>query len=846
MAEVPMAIQENRVPVNISDELRTSFMDYAMSVIISRALPDVRDGLKPVHRRILTTMRDLNLTASRAYRKCAKIAGDVSGNYHPHGEGVVYPSLVRMAQDFSLRYPLVDGQGNFGSVDGDPPAAMRYTEARMTRLGEEMLRDINKNTVDYVPNYDGTRDEPTVLPSAIPNLLVNGSSGIAVGMATNIPPHNLTEVIDALVLLLDQPDSTLEELMECIPGPDFPTAGFIHGRQGIIEAYRTGRGFLQMRARCEVEVSKRTERESVIISEIPYQLNKTKLLEKIADMVRNKKIEGIADLRDESDRQGMRIVVELKRDAVSQVVINQLYANTQLQSTFGVIMLALVDNQPRVLSLQEMLNYYLQHRREVVVRRTTYDLERAREREHILAGLMIALDHLDEVIQRIRAAASPAEARQELMQRFGLSEVQAQAILDMRLQRLTGLERDKIVQEHAEVLETIQEFEAILASEERIRDLIKIELLEIRDKYGDERRTEIIEAEEEINYEDLIVEEDMVVTKSHAGYLKRQPTSLYQSQRRGGKGKMAMQTREEDFVEQLFVASTHDYLLFFTNIGKVYWLKVYQIPQAGRTARGKAAVNLLQLQPGEWISTVIPIRRFEVDRFLIMATKQGIVKKTELTAYSNPRQTGIIALTLDDGDELIRVGVTRGDQDIFLATRRGASIRFNEADVRPMGRTARGVIGIRLGKDDEVIGMEVLSEGAAILTVAEGGYGKRTSAAEYRVQTRGGKGLINLRLTAKTGVVVGIRQVFDEDDIMVMSDQGNLVRLRVKDIPCIGRNTQGVKLINLTADQHLIGVARIEEDSDRPVAELPEQEPGDEDDMTALPEDELEDEVESE
>ncbi len=835
-----MAIQENRVPVNISDELRTSFMDYAMSVIISRALPDVRDGLKPVHRRILTTMRDLNLTGSRPYRKCAKIAGDVSGNYHPHGEGVVYPSLVRMAQDFSLRYPLVDGQGNFGSVDGDPPAAMRYTEARMTRLGEEMLRDMNKNTVDYVPNYDGTRDEPTVLPSAIPNLLVNGSSGIAVGMATNIPPHNLSEVIEALVLLLDQPDSTLEELMECMPGPDFPTAGFIHGRQGIIEAYRTGRGFLQMRARCVVEASQRADRESIIISEIPYQLNKTKLLERIADMVRNKKIEGIADLRDESDRQGMRIVVELKRDAVSQVVINQLYANTQLQSTFGVIMLALVDNQPRVLSLQEMLSYYLQHRREVVIRRTTYDLERAREREHILAGLMIALDHLDEVIQLIRAAAAPTEARQELMRRFALSEVQAQAILDMRLQRLTGLERDKIMQEHAEVQDTIREFEAILASEERIRGIIKAELLEIRDKYGDVRRTEIIEAEEEINVEDLIAEEDMVVTKSHAGYLKRQPTSLYQSQRRGGKGKIAMQTREEDFVEQLFVASTHDYLLFFTNIGKVHWLKVYEIPQAGRAARGKAAVNLLQLQPGEYISTVIPIRRFEVDRFLIMATKKGIVKKTELTAYSNPRQTGIIALTLDDGDELIRVGVTRGDQDIFLATRQGISIRFKETDVRSIGRTARGVIGIRLEEDDEVIGMEVLSEGSTILTVSEGGYGKRTSATEYRVQSRGGKGLINLRLTPKTGVVVGIRQVFDEDDIMVLSNQGNLVRLRVMDISRIGRNTQGVRLINLTADQRLVGVARVEEDNGRLAADIPEQDLLDDDETAFLSDDEEE------
>jgi DNA gyrase subunit A len=823
-----MAIQENRIPVNISDELRTSFMDYAMSVIISRALPDVRDGLKPVHRRVLVTMRDLNLTAGRAYRKCAKIAGDVSGNYHPHGEGVVYPSLVRMAQDFSLRYPLVDGQGNFGSVDGDPPAAMRYTEARMTRLGEEMLRDINKNTVDYVPNYDGTRDEPTVLPSAIPNLLINGSSGIAVGMATNIPPHNLTEVVNALVLMLENPACTLAELMICMPGPDFPTAGFIHGRQGILDAYRTGRGFLQLRARCDVEESKRTGRESVIITEIPYQVNKAKLLERIADTVRTKKIEGIADLRDESDRHGMRIVVDLKRDAVSKVVLNQLYANTQLQVTFGVIMLALVDNQPRVLGLKEMLDYYLQHRREVVVRRTNYDLERAREREHILAGLMVALDHLDAVIQLIRESPSPVEARQELMTRFALSEIQAQAILDMRLQRLTGLERDKIQQEHAEIQETIKEYEAILASEERIREIIKTELLDIRDKYGDERRTEIVETEEEINLEDLIVEEDMVVTKSHAGYIKRQPTSLYQSQRRGGKGKVAMQTREEDFVEQLFVASTHDYLLFFTNIGKVHWLKVYEIPQAGRTARGKAAVNLLQLQPGEQISTVIPIRRFEVDRYLIMATKHGIIKKTELTAYSNPRQAGIIALTLDEGDELIRVGVTRGDQDIFLGTRHGLSIRFKETDVRAMGRTARGVIGIRLEDDDEVVGMEVLGEDACILTVSEEGYGKRTAESEYRVQTRGGKGLINLRLTPKTGMVVGIRQVFDDDDVMVMSDQGNLVRLRVADISRIGRNTQGVRLINMADDQHLVGVVRVEEESGRPAEELPEAELADE------------------
>ncbi|MGE3538177.1 MAG: DNA gyrase subunit A [Candidatus Tectimicrobiota bacterium] len=811
-----MAIQqEHPVPIDISDELRTSFMDYAMSVIISRALPDVRDGLKPVHRRILMTMRDLNLLATRGYRKCAKIAGDVSGNYHPHGEGVVYPSLVRMAQDFSLRYPLIDGQGNFGSVDGDPPAAMRYTEARMTRIGEEMLRDINKNTVDYTPNYDGTRDEPVVLPSAIPNLLVNGSSGIAVGMATNIPPHNLAEVVEALVLQLERPECTLSELLEVLPGPDFPTGGTIHGHHGIMEAYRTGRGFLQLRARCTVEESKRQDRESIIVTEIPYQLNKTKLLERIAEMVRAKKVEGIADLRDESDRQGMRIVMDLKRDAVPQVVLNQLYANTQLQSTFGVIMLALVDNEPRVLPLKELLRHFLEHRYEVIVRRTHYDLERAQEREHILRGLMVALDHLDEVIQLIRSAPSPAEARQALIARLALSETQAQAILDLRLQRLTGLERDKILQEHTELLVTIQEYQAILSSETRIRGLIKEELLALKEQYGDARRTEIVEAEEEINIEDLIAEEDMVVTKSHGGYIKRQPISLYQSQRRGGKGKVAMQTNEEDFVEQLFVASTHDYLLFFTNIGKIHWRKVYEIPQAGRTAKGRAVVNLLQLQPGEQISTVVPIRRFEVDRYLIMATKKGIVKKTELTAYGNPRQGGIIALTLDEGDELIGVSVTHSDQHIFLGTRQGTALRFHEEDVRSIGRTGRGVIGIRLDEGDEVVGMEVLNPGATILTVSEGGYGKRTSETEYRVQGRGGKGLINLNVTPKTGPVVGILQVFDEDDIMVMSDQGNLVRMQVADIPRIGRNTQGVKLINLTSEQRLVGVVRIAEENMR-------------------------------
>jgi DNA gyrase subunit A len=839
-----MAIQEQPIPVDISDELRTSFMDYAMSVIISRALPDVRDGLKPVHRRILATLRDLNLTANRAHRKCAKIAGDVSGNYHPHGEGAVYPSLVRMAQDFSLRYPLVDGQGNFGSIDGDPPAAMRYTEARMTRIGEEMLRDINKDTVDYTPNYDETREEPVVLPSAIPNLLINGSSGIAVGMATNIPPHNLSETVDALLVVLENPACTLADLLPCLPGPDFPTGGFIHGRQGIVEAYSTGRGFLQLRANCNIETTEHSDRESIIVTEIPYQVNKTKLLERIAEMVRAKKIEGVADLRDESDRDGMRIVIDLKRDAVAQVVINQLYANTQLQTTFGVIMLALVDNQPHVLTLKEMLTYFLEHRREVVTRRTRYDLTRAREREHILAGLLVALDHLDTVIQLIRNAASPTEARQELMTYLQLTEAQAQAILDLRLQRLTGLERHSILQEHTELQQIISDYEAILASPARIQAIIHEELLALKEQYGDARHTEIIDAEEEIRFEDLIAEEDVVVTKSHNGYIKRQPTSLYQSQRRGGKGKIAMQTYEEDFVEQLFVASTHDYLLFFTNIGKVHWLKVYEIPQASRTAKGKAIVNLLQLQPGEKISTVVPIRRFEVDRFLIMATKQGIVKKTELTAYSNPRQAGIIALTLDEGDELIRVGVTQGDQDILLGTRQGLSIRFNEADVRSIGRTGRGVIGIRLEAGDEVIGMEVLSPGASILTVSGNGYGKRTEPSEYRVQSRGGKGLINLRITPKTGDVVSILQVFDDDDIMVMSDQGNLIRLPVADIRRTGRNTQGVRLINLTTDQQLIGAVRLEEESSRSAMDIAPAELAEAND-TPLNEDE-EDEEETE
>jgi DNA gyrase subunit A len=813
-----MATDARQTQINIEDEMRTAFLDYAMSVIIARALPDVRDGLKPVHRRALLTLYDLNLTPDRGYRKCAKICGDISGNYHPHGEGVVYPSIVRLAQRFAMRYPLVDGQGNYGSVDGDPPAAMRYTEARMTEICQEMLRDLEKETVDFVPNYDGTREEPVVLPSTIPNLLMNGSAGIAVGMATNIPPHNLSELVDGLVAMLADPQISVEELMQLIPGPDFPTAGLIYGTEGIREAYHSGRGLITMRARALIEHSKRTSREQIIINEIPYQVNKAKLVEKIAELVRDRKIEGISDLRDESDREGMRVVIELARGAQAEVVLNQLYKQTPMQSTFGVIMLALVGNQPRVMPLAEMMSQFLEHRKDVVTRRTRFDLRKARERAHILEGLRIALEHLDQVIQLIRAAESPAVARDHLIATLTLSEEQAQAILDMRLQRLTALERDKILQEHTELQQKIVELESILADEMKVRAIIKEELLAIKDKYGDERRTEIVEEAVELNIEDLIPQEDVVVTVSHGGYIKRTPARVYRSQHRGGKGIKAMETKEEDFVEHFYIANTHHYILWFTNIGKVHWLKVYEIPDGTRASRGKALVNLLQLVEGETISAMVPVEDFTSARYVIMTTKRGLMKKTPLGAFGNPRTGGIRAISLDDGDELIAVKLTDGSQHIFLGTADGKAIQFREEDVRPMGRTARGVIGIDLEEGDALVAMEVVNPGATMLTVCEHGYGKRTALDEYRVQGRGGKGLINIKVTERNGRVVGIKQVTEADELMIMTTAGNLIRLPVRELAVISRNTQGVRLISLHDDDAVACVATIEEE--REVADM--------------------------
>ncbi len=807
-----MATDARPTQINIEDEMRTAFLDYAMSVIIARALPDVRDGLKPVHRRALLTLYDLNLTPDRGYRKCAKICGDISGNYHPHGEGVVYPSIVRLAQRFAMRYPLVDGQGNYGSVDGDPPAAMRYTEARMTEICQEMLRDLEKETVDFVPNYDGTREEPVVLPSTIPNLLMNGSAGIAVGMATNIPPHNLSELINGLVAMLADPQISVEELMQLIPGPDFPTAGLIYGTEGIREAYHSGRGLITMRARALIEHSKRTSREQIIITEIPYQVNKAKLVEKIAELVRDRKIEGISDLRDESDREGMRVVIELARGAQAEVVLNQLYKQTPMQSTFGVIMLALVGNQPRIMPLAELMSQFLEHRKDVVTRRTRFELRKARERAHILEGLRVALEHLDRVIQLIRAAESPAVARDQLIATLSLTEEQAQAILDMRLQRLTALERDKILQEHAELQQKIVDLEGILADEVKVRAIIKEELLAIKDKYGDERRTEIVEEAVELNIEDLIPQEDVVVTVSHGGYIKRTPARVYRSQHRGGKGIKAMETKEEDFVGHFYIANTHHYILWFTNTGKVHWLKVYAIPEGTRASRGKALVNLLQLEEGETISAMVPVEDFTSARYVIMTTKRGLIKKTPLAAFGNPRTGGIRAISLDDGDELIAVKLTDGSQHIFLGTADGKAIQFREEDVRPMGRTARGVIGIDLEEGDALVAMEVVNPGATMLTVCEHGYGKRTALDEYRVQGRGGKGLINIKVTERNGRVVGIKQVTEADELMIMTTAGNLIRLPVRELAVISRNTQGVRLISLHDDDAVASVATIEEE----------------------------------
>jgi len=809
-----MANFQNRLPVKLEEEMQKSYMDYAMSVIIGRALPDVRDGLKPVHRRVLYAMYDLGNDWNKPFKKSARIVGDVIGKYHPHGDMAVYDALVRMAQDFSLRYPLIEGQGNFGSIDGDPPAAMRYTEVRMARLAGELLADIEKETVDFGPNYDGTLNEPAVLPARFPNLLVNGSSGIAVGMATNIPPHNLTEVIDATIALINNPDISIDELLKIIPGPDFPTGGFILGRGGLREAYLSGKGIIQLRARALIERQKRTEKESIVITELPYQVNKAKLLEKIAELVQEKKIEGIADLRDESDREGLRVVIELKRDAVAQVILNQLFKNTQMQITYGIIFLAIVHGQPLLLNIKELLQEFINHRREVVTRRTKFELAKAEANAHILEGLKIALDNLDKVINLIRSSKTPKEAKESLMSRFGLSEAQATAILEMRLQRLTNMEREKINEDYREVIKLIARLREILSHERILLNLIIEELQEIKEKYGDERRTEIVEEALDISLEDLIVEEDMVVTVSHSGYIKRNAISLYRSQKRGGRGKMGMTTKEEDFVEHLFVASTHSYILIFTDAGKVYWLKVHEIPQGGRLARGKAIVNLLNLAPEEKITAILPVKEFIEGKYVFMATKQGIVKKTDLLAYSHPRSGGIIALSLDSGDELIAAGLTDGAKEILLSSREGKAIRFAEEETRPMGRTARGVKGIELRPGDYLVSMDIINpelKGGTILSVTEKGYGKRTPIEEYPRQSRGGKGVITIKTTPRNGKLVGVQQIIEQDEVMLITDRGKIIRLSGEDISVIGRNTQGVKLIDLENGERVMAVTRLAE-----------------------------------
>jgi DNA gyrase subunit A len=800
-----------KVPVYIEEEMRESFMAYAMSVIISRALPDVRDGLKPVHRRVLYAMYDAGNTSDKPYKKSARLVGDIMGKYHPHGDTAIYDTIVRMAQDFNLRYPLVDGQGNFGSIDGDNPAAMRYTEIRMTPLAEEMLADIEKETVDFIANYDDSLKEPAVLPARIPNLLINGSAGIAVGMATNIPPHNLSEVIDGLIGLIENPDITIKQLMRHIPGPDFPTAGFIHGKEPIVQAYHEGKGIVQMRGKAFTETVKRTGREQVIISEIPYMVNKKRLIEQIAELVNDKKIEGIGDLRDESDRDGMRIVIELKRDAFAEIVINQLYKHTALQDSFGVNMLAIVDGKPRLLNLKEALKAFLDHRKEVVTRRTAYDLRKAEERLHILEGYRIALDNLDAVIALIRNSSDPRVAKEGLMSNFALSDIQAQAILDLRLQRLTGLERDKIMEEHRETVELIGRLRAILADEKEIYRIIVEELKEIKKNYGDERRTQIVDRSDEISIEDTMVDEDMAVTISHEGYIKRNPITLYRAQRRGGKGKIGTTTKEEDFVEYLFIASMHSYILFFTTIGKVYWIKVHELPQASRAARGKPIVNLLSLEPGERVSAFLTVREFQEGRYIVFATKNGLIKKTELMAYANPRSSGIRAIGLEERDEVIGVRLTDGNQEIILSTADGQSIRFKEEQVRPTGRGTFGVVGMKLDPGDKVVSMEILSLGADILTVAEGGYGKRTAMDEYRLQSRGGKGIITMKTTDKTGRVIGVQLVTEDDQLMMITNIGKIIRLRIKDIRVIGRNTQGVRLIELEESERVVSVAGLAE-----------------------------------
>jgi DNA gyrase subunit A len=788
------------VDTQIEEEMKTSYIDYSMSVIVSRALPDVRDGLKPSQRRILVAMNDLNLRPGRGYRKCAKIAGDTSGNYHPHGEQVVYPTLVRLAQPWAMRYPLVDGQGNFGSIDGDAPAAMRYTEARLTPLAVEMLNDIEKNTVDYRPNYDETREEPVVLPSVVPNLLVNGASGIAVGMATEVPPHNLGEICDAIILVIDRPEATDEDLMRIVKGPDFPTGGIIYGRQGIRDCITTGRGLLRVRARVQVEEG-RAGRMSLVATEIPFQVNKAALLEKIADLVRSAKVTGISDLRDESDRDGMRVVIELKKDANPKVVLNQLFVHSPLQTTFGAIMLGLVDNRPQVLTLRGLIDQYVRHRREVVRRRTEFDLAEAERRAHVLEGLKIALDHLDEVIALIRRSKDVETARGGLIKTFSLSEIQANAILDMRLQRLTGLERRKVEDEYLEVIKLIELLRGILASEKKMLAIIQDEVRALKDKYGDERRTAIMGEEGEIGYEDTIEQKDMVITVSHSGYIKRQEINSYRSQRRGGKGVIGARTKDEDYVEHLFVANTHAHLLILTDKGRCHWLKVHEIDQAGRVARGRPLVNYLEgLSRDERVQAVVPVKEFDDQHFLVCATKKGIIKKTVLSAYGRPRRGGIHAVLLAEGDELIETVLTDGTQDIILGKKKGLAIRFHENEVRPMGRTARGVKAVTLdAEDDEVVDMVAVKRQATLLTVTENGYGKRSEVSEYRLSHRGGKGIITIKTTERNGDVVAVKEVVDGDELMIITRSGQLIRMPVKGISVLGRNTQGVRLVNLAA-----------------------------------------------
>jgi len=798
-----------KVPVSIEEEMKDSYLDYAMSVIIGRALPDIRDGLKPVQRRILYAMFREGLLSNKKYSKCAGVVGEVLKKYHPHGDTAVYDALVRLAQDFNMRYPLIDGQGNFGSIDGDPAAAYRYTEARLAKIAEDLLSDIDKETVEFISNFDETTEEPLVLPSRVPNLIINGSAGIAVGMATNIPPHNLGEVIDGLVLLLENPDIETKELMNVIKGPDFPTGGVIYGIDGIGEAYNSGRGLIKVRAKARIEQEYRGG-ENIIITELPYQVNKARLIEKIAELVREKKIEGISEIRDESDREGIRVVLDLKRGEMAEVVLNNLYKHTQMESTFGIIMLALVSGQPQVLPLKKILGYFLQHRHDVVIRRTRFELRKAEERAHILEGLNIALNNLDAIIALIKKSKNPEDARQGLIKNYKLSEIQAQAILDMKLQRLTGLEREKIVKEYTDTLKEIERLKAILASDALVSKIIKDELVEIKDKYANERRTEIAGEMKEITIEDLITEEDMVITLSHQGYIKRNPLSAYRSQRRGGKGLIGMETKEEDFVEQLFIGSTHDYMLFFSNLGRLYWLKVYQIPEAGRAAKGKALVNLLQLSEGERITTALPVRDFK-EAFLVMFTKDGTVKKTALEEYGNPRGKGIIAITIEKGDELIAVKKTDGKSDLIIGTKDGLSIRFNEEDVRDMGRTAKGVIGIRLLKGDEVVSAEVAEERTYLLTVTEKGLGKRTKVEEYRIQGRGGKGVISIKITDKGGKAVGLMQVRDEDEIIMITNAGKLIRTTADSISLQGRNTQGVKLMDVDPEDKIVGISKVAE-----------------------------------